>query len=52
MNKRKPIFVSTYNYQDRIAIVVVCDDGSIWELWNGEWERVKDIPQDEGVIDD
>lgn len=49
---RKPISVAITNRTefDPFACVVVCDDGSIWEISNGSWERYPDIPQD--VYDD
>ncbi len=31
------------------AIVALCDDGSLWELYKGTWERLPDIPQEGGA---
>ena len=32
--RRVPVAVTT---GERHAIVVVCDDGTVWELYGGEW---------------
>jgi len=39
---RKPVSVSV----TECGLIVICDDGSIWELFQNKWERIKDIPQD------
>jgi hypothetical protein len=30
----------------RTVIAALCDDGSVWDLWNRVWNRCPDIPQD------
>lgn len=44
---RKPIAITTVNRTDfdPPCTMVICDDGSIWEMSNGLWERLPDIPQ-------
>ena len=31
----------------RGTVVALCNDGSLWELYSGKWERLPDIPQEE-----
>lgn len=49
---RKPIAVSTLLEPQNLWYCVICDDGSIWLRAAGEedgkWNRLPDIPQDEG----
>lgn len=41
--KRKPTALATSNGQ----LVVLCNDGSLWELAQGDWIQIKPIPQPE-----
>jgi len=45
---RKPVQIAVIQRTDfePFAILAVCDDGTIWELSNGTWERLPEIPQD------
>jgi len=43
---RKPISVSA----TECGLIVICDDGSIWELFKNKWEMIKDIPQDKREV--
>jgi hypothetical protein len=27
--------------------MALCDDGSLWSYFDGDWLRIKDIPQDD-----
>jgi len=42
--RRKIIQISSY--ED--GIDVLCDDGSVWVMTNGGWNKLPDIPQDFG----
>ena len=40
---------NTYQTQSNMATTVLCDDGSVWKLYdnvNPTWQRLPDIPQD------
>jgi len=53
--KRKPMSISLIDVNDEDGnnqcAAVICDDGSIWQIWTGEniskaeWFRLPDIPQ-------
>ena len=30
------------------AVVALCDDGTMWELYKGKWGKLPDIPQEGG----
>lgn len=34
------------DYVDTNTLTALCDDGTLWDLNNGEWTRLPDIPQD------
>lgn len=51
---RKPIQIHTLigpenaKWQGMMLVTALCDDGTIWESWNGgAWTRLPDIPQDD-----
>ena len=46
---RKPICIAITNRTDfdPASTIVICDDASIWEMSQGFWERLPDIPQDQ-----
>ena len=40
---------NTYHTQSEFVTIALCDDGSVWKLFNNVnavWERLPDIPQD------
>lgn len=38
----KVIQISAYQCQDKSIITALCEDGSIWERYLGEWECILD----------
>jgi hypothetical protein len=46
---RKPISIAITNSTEfeLASTVVICDDGTIWELSRGFWEPLPDVPQDQ-----
>jgi hypothetical protein len=40
--KRQIVHVSAWN----TAIIALCDDGTVWECFRGDWQQFPPIPQD------
>lgn len=44
---RKVIQISSAAWGDGVAIAVLCDDGTMWDMNGGRWVELPAIPQDE-----
>lgn len=47
IKERKPIVISSINDpQCSGTLIVICDDGTMWRNYGGNWIKLKEIPQD------